>query len=111
MHFAMRISALSLDAVQRRAIFKIEALLGAAVRAPAPRSGNAIGDVGIARTAPQRLAQVESLCRVETEKPCAVRRQPAAIARAAERRGGRRHDAERRPVGEPKPTGRRSASW
>ena len=76
--------------------------------APRPRGRcaprQAVGDARAAISssvgpAAEQLAEIEALLAVEAEEQRAVRGEPAAVAGAAERRGGRGDDAEPGPVG------------
>ena len=85
-------------------------------RSSAPRSRRRLQPLVISarsssRDAPSRSGVRRSMPRssVETEIPRAVRRQPAPVARPAERRRGRGDDPERRAVGQPEALGGRGA--
>src|SRR5437867_4723924 len=107
MHLPVRVGAQRVDPVERAAVGKREALLGAAVGAALPRLPDERRQLRVPRAPAQRVAQIDPALRVEAQEPGAVGGDAAAVARAAERRRGRGDDPERRPVGQPEALGRR----
>src|SRR6266545_7509816 len=108
MHFAVRIGTQALDLKQRCAIRETEPLFRAAIRPSAPGRGDQLRQFRIAGTLPEWLAQVDSPLCVETQEPGAVGRQPAAIARMAERGGCRRDNPKCCAVRQPEALRRRA---
>src|SRR5439155_26949546 len=104
-HLAVWVRAQVCDRVQRTAFPDRQPLFRAAVGAVLPRVAQQRGELGVARPRAQPLPQVDPAVRIQAQEPRAVRRQPAAVAGAAEWRGGGRDDAEARPVGEPESLG------
>src|SRR6266699_976662 len=104
-HLPMGIGAQRIDPVERAAIRDAEALLGPAIGAALPRRPDERRQLLVARAAAQTLAQIDPARRVQTQKPRAVRGDAAAVAGAAERRGDRSDDPERRAVRETEPLG------
>src|SRR5438477_1038654 len=102
-HLPMGIGTQRVDPVQRAAIDHPEALFGSAVGAALPCCPDERRQLLVARTAAQRRAQIDPATGVQTQEPRAVRGDAAAVAGAAERRGDRRNDSERRAVRQAEP--------
>ncbi len=98
-HFEVRVLAEVLDRHEAAALApEGQAFLGTAVRALAPSGRDECGQLLARGAAAQRPTKVDAARRVEAQVPQAVGRQPATIAAAAERVGGRGDDAEQRTV-------------
>src|SRR5712664_1824732 len=80
MHLTVWVSAQPVNLIERRTVHHSEPLLGPSIRAAAPRRRDQIREPRIARTAPQRLAQIDASLRVQAQQPCAISRQPTAVA-------------------------------
>src|SRR6266702_5649643 len=104
-HLPVRIGAQRVDPIERAAIRDAEPLLGPAIGAALPRRPDERRQLLVARAAAQTLAQIDPARRVQTQKPRAVRGDAAAVAGAAERRGDRSDDPERRAGRETEPLG------
>src|SRR5438034_768783 len=87
------------DLHQGPAVSRDQSLLGAAIGAAAPPTGDERSQLLSSRAPAKRPAQIDARDRVEAEVPHAVGGETAAVARTAERRGRRRDDPEGRPVG------------
>src|SRR5256886_11880622 len=105
-HFQMWIALELPDLHQGPAVSRDQSLLGAAIGAAAPSTGDERGQLLSSRAPAKRPAQIDARARVEAEVPHAVGGGTAAGPRTAERRGRRRDDPEGRPVGQAETFGR-----
>src|SRR5262249_51284267 len=99
-HFQVRITPELGDLDEGRAMAKTQPVLGPAVGPLLPPPDDHLRELLAGRATPERRPQVDASGGVEAEVPEAVGREAAPVAVGAERRGGRRDDAEDRPVGQ-----------
>src|SRR2546421_4257860 len=104
-HLPVGIGAQRVDPVQRAAIGDAEPLFGAAIGTALPRLADERRQLRVAGAAAQRLAQIDAPPGVQTQEPRSVRRDAAAGAGAAERRGDRGDDPEGGAVRQAEPLG------
>src|SRR6184192_3191345 len=104
-HLPMGIGAQRVDPVERAAIGHAESLFGPAIGATLPRCPDQRRELLVRGATAQRGAQIDALPRVETQEPRSVRRDAAAVAGAAERRGDRGDDPEGGAVRQAEPLG------
>src|SRR6478735_1439973 len=100
MHFEVRILLERAHRHERAPLAKLEALLGAAVVACLPGTGQKSFQFAGGGPGAQRAAEIDAARRVETQIPDTVGREAAAIAAPAEGLGRRRDDTEGRAIGE-----------
>jgi len=98
-HFEVRILSKFFDPDEDAAVACGGAQLRATICARAPNGRNARGKFLSRSARAQHLPQIDPGLRVQAHIPEAVRGQAAAVATAAERRGGRSDDAKDGAVG------------
>src|SRR3990172_10995927 len=108
-HLEMRVLAKALDFDERVPLGELETNLCAPILARAPGRDKECFELLVARDAAELRPEIETSLGVETGVKDAVRGQPAPIAGATKRLGGRGDDAERGPVGKTEPFGRSPA--
>src|SRR2546427_3020174 len=94
-----------IDPIQGPPVRHAEPFLRPAIAAALPRFPDERRQIFIGGPAAERLTQIDSPRGVQTEEPCPVSGDAAAITRAAERRRDRGDDAEGRPIREPEALG------